>query len=101
MHSQLNKISRNLFNVFFKDFTSKYSVYHTLNVKKEIEDRRKRAILGGGDKRIQAQHKKVEFIIALSVNRLLKMLEMSLIIAIFNVLIFEILSVIINFIRYT
>lgn len=66
MHSQLNKISRNLFNVFFKDFTSKYSVYHTLNVKKEIEDRRKRAILGGGDKRIQAQHKKVEFVIALN-----------------------------------
>lgn len=63
MHSQLNKISRNLFSVIFKDFRSKYSVYHTLNVKKEIEDRRKRAILGGGDKRIQAQHKKVEFII--------------------------------------
>ena len=59
MHSQISNIGKNLFNVFFKDFRAKYSVYHTLNVKKEIEDRRKRAILGGGDKRIQAQHKKV------------------------------------------
>ncbi|GFT96753.1 propionyl-CoA carboxylase beta chain, mitochondrial [Nephila pilipes] len=33
-------------------------IVHTLNVKTQIEERRKRAILGGGDKRIEAQHKK-------------------------------------------
>lgn len=59
MRFHVIKISSNLVNRFQKDFFSKYSVFHTLNVKNQIEDRRKRAILGGGDKRIEAQHRKV------------------------------------------
>lgn len=34
------------------------SVAHTLKVKQEIEDRRAQALLGGGEKRIAAQHKR-------------------------------------------
>ena len=32
---------------------------HTLRVKKRIEEKRAQALLGGGQKRIDAQHKKV------------------------------------------
>ena len=32
---------------------------HTLTVKKNIEDTREKALLGGGQKRIDKQHKKV------------------------------------------
>ncbi|KAF8783237.1 Propionyl-CoA carboxylase beta chain like protein [Argiope bruennichi] len=37
---------------------SSSGIAHTVNVKKQIEERRKRAIIGGGDKRIEAQHRK-------------------------------------------
>ncbi|XP_035224167.1 propionyl-CoA carboxylase beta chain, mitochondrial-like isoform X1 [Stegodyphus dumicola] len=37
---------------------SSSGIAHTLSVKNEIEERRKKAIFGGGPKRIEAQHKK-------------------------------------------
>ena len=42
-------------------FTS--SITHTVNVQHKIEDSRKRALLGGGVKRIDAQHNRVRFFI--------------------------------------
>lgn len=35
------------------------STVHTLKVAEQIKERRKKALLGGGEKRIDAQHKKV------------------------------------------
>ena len=42
----------------------------TLSVHERIEDKRRKALLGGGQHRLDAQHKKVHAIV--NVNRLLK-----------------------------
>lgn len=57
-------LSRNVQKLICKSSTigiraSSSGIAHTLNVKNQIEERRKRAVLGGGHKRIEAQHKKV------------------------------------------
>lgn len=63
MHLHLIRLGRNIANyAVHKNISAKYSIYHTLNVKNQIEDKRKKAIVGGGDKRIEAQHKKVSSI---------------------------------------
>ena len=38
------------------------SAEHTLQVKQDIKEKREKAKLGGGLKRIEAQHKRVSFI---------------------------------------
>lgn len=46
--------------------TCKYSTFnaslaHNEDVRKEIQDRRQRSLLGGGSKRVEKQHKSVRF----------------------------------------
>jgi hypothetical protein len=46
--------------VFGVQFCNQYSTAaHTLRVNQQIKEKRKRALLGGGHSRIDAQHKKV------------------------------------------
>lgn len=48
--------SRNVGQILIKNYTS---AVHTLKVAEQIKQRREAAELGGGKKRIDAQHKKV------------------------------------------
>jgi hypothetical protein len=48
------------YGIFGVQFLNQYSTAaHTLRVNQQIKEKRKRALLGGGQSRIDAQHKKV------------------------------------------
>ena len=51
-------ISNSLIDHQFRYCSSLEGAQHTLRVKKQIEQKRAQALLGGGQKRIDAQHKK-------------------------------------------
>jgi hypothetical protein len=54
-----NYVRRN-YGVFGVQLCNQYSTAaHTLRVNQQIKEKRKRALLGGGENRIDAQHKKV------------------------------------------
>ena len=60
-----------MYNLILKRYCSGVQgAEHTLRVKKRIEEKRAQALLGGGQKRIDAQHKKVIFV--QTRNRLLR-----------------------------
>jgi hypothetical protein len=48
------------YGIFGVQFCNQYSTAaHTLRVNQQIKEKRKRALLGGGQNRIDAQHRKV------------------------------------------
>jgi hypothetical protein len=48
--------------------TKRYTAQLTIAVREKIEATRKKAVLGGGQQRIDAQHKKVRFITIFLLN---------------------------------